>query len=97
MIMETAPPRCENQWCRYPAYFAITEDGIEHEEHCSPVCEMLMSYVRAASHIEAGPAADRLAQMLVTSADLLNERGKDPRDPDPELAAKLLAILTAEL
>lgn len=89
MTHETAPPRCANPFCRFTAHFAVTDEGIEKDEFCSPVCGQLMRYMRVAASIESGPAAERLSQMLVETADLLNERGDDPRKPDLKLASRV--------
>jgi hypothetical protein len=89
MQVETEPKKCASPFCRYPAHFDVTDAGIEQDEYCSPVCGQLMRYVRVAASIEDGPVAERLSRILVETAEMLNGRGSDPREPNPVLASRV--------
>ena len=96
MVVQTSPPGCGNAWCRFPAHFDITDAGIESSTYCSSICGDIMRWLRVAEAIPDCPDRQRLTEIIVTAAELLNER-RNPADPDPELARRAARVLLAAI
>jgi hypothetical protein len=92
MQVETSPPGCGNPWCSFPAHFDVSDDGIDSEPYCSPICGDIMRWLRVAEVIPECPERRQLVATIVMGAELLSER-KNPRDPDPELSQRIARVL----
>lgn len=93
MNVETRAKPCASPFCRYPAFFDITEDGVEEDEWCSPACALLMKFAVVAAHMETSDEAEFLSQQVFAAAEFLNARGDNPREP-MDLESAWLSTLT---